>query len=139
MSIFAKVAVVELRPYSRFRRYFGIRLWDHRAKSNSRFGIHSTALGQGRATAHVSLGQKMVSALAWRHLPDRIHIALGAGDRAGRRNRNLAGKPISVRRLEPNWPACTADGSDALLVQSQRYFPVRSLWWRPGFIAAVDL
>src|ERR1700682_3274713 len=133
MSIFARVAVVELRARSRVRSYFGIRLWDHRAKSNSRFGIHSTALGQGRAAADVFLGEEMVSALARRHLPHRIHIALGAGDRASRCKRNFAGKSISFRGLQPDWSARGADVSDALLVQYQRLVSLSPLRRRRGF------
>src|SRR5438874_9233311 len=78
ISIFEKMAGMELRSPSGIRGHFRNRLQGHRSSSRARLHFYSLALGKKSAAANVLLGSTLVSSHAWTHLFSRLRIALGA-------------------------------------------------------------
>src|SRR6266446_7442935 len=138
MSIFEKVAGLELRSCSGFCGRFGKPLQNHRFKSAVCFGDHATSLGRRRSPAGLFCRAAMVFVRPRFDFFDRVRLALGADRRTYWVQRNYTGRRISSRRPRPTWRPGLVDPADPLLVQLERCLSPFSLWRRSCVVAASD-
>src|SRR5207302_5134804 len=135
MSIFEKMAGLELLPRSGFRADRGSVLQIHFHESPVRVGDDAIALGRRRSATEVFLGAALVLARARFDFHDRVRFALGPSRRTDRLKRNYSGPRISSRGARATGRPRIVDLADFVLVQFERC--VSSFSLRRGSCAVV--
>src|SRR5882724_6127512 len=139
MSVFEKMAGVELRPRSGIRGDLRNRLQVHRSSSQSRLKRYPDALGKRCAATDLLLGTALVSARTRRHLSDRIRIAVGASGRTDRQRWCVARESVPAGSPRTTGQSSVRYSAHALLVQYEQRVSTFPLWWRRCPLGAFDL